>query len=78
MSVRRLERPRGLRSIKNRLALLFFSITFAALAVVYVYVTPSLGTSLRTQKLRALADRGPGLLAAAGGLGRAGQPTGGA
>jgi two-component system OmpR family sensor kinase len=50
----RAERPRGLRSIKNRLALLFFTITFAALAVVYVYVTPTLGTSLRTQRLRAL------------------------
>jgi two-component system, OmpR family, sensor kinase len=48
-------RPRGLRSIKNRLALLFFSITFAALALVYVYVAPTLGSSLRTQKLRALA-----------------------
>lgn len=47
-------RPRGLHSIKNRLALLFFTITFAALAVVYVIVTPTLGTSLRTQRLRAL------------------------
>jgi signal transduction histidine kinase len=47
-------RPRGLHSIKNRLALLFFSITFAALAVVYVYVAPTLGSSLRTQKLRTL------------------------
>jgi two-component system, OmpR family, sensor kinase len=50
----RSERPRGLRSIKNRLALLFFSITFAALAVVYVFVAPTLGTDLRTQRLRAL------------------------
>ena len=31
------ERPHGLHSIKNRLALLFFAITFAALALVYVY-----------------------------------------
>ncbi|HEY2768779.1 MAG TPA: HAMP domain-containing sensor histidine kinase [Solirubrobacteraceae bacterium] len=46
--------PRGLRSIKNRLALLFFAITFVALAVAYVYVAPTLGTGLRTQKLRAL------------------------
>lgn len=46
--------PRGLRSIKNRLALLFFAITFIALAVAYVYVAPTLGTGLRTQKLRAL------------------------
>jgi two-component system OmpR family sensor kinase len=48
------ERPRGLRSIKNRLALLFFAITFAALVLVYAIVTPGLGTSLRTQRLRAL------------------------
>jgi two-component system OmpR family sensor kinase len=47
-------RPRGLNSIKNRLALLFFSITFAAIAVVYLYVAPTLGSSLRTQKLHAL------------------------
>jgi signal transduction histidine kinase len=46
--------PRGLRSIKYRLALLFFAITLVALAVVYAYVAPTLGTGLRTQKLRAL------------------------
>jgi two-component system OmpR family sensor kinase len=46
--------PRGLRSIKYRLALLFFAITFVALAVVYIFVTPTLGTGLRTQKLRTL------------------------
>ncbi len=46
--------PRGLRSIKYRLALLFFAVTFVALAVVYLYVTPTLGTGLRTQKLRTL------------------------
>jgi two-component system, OmpR family, sensor kinase len=46
--------PRGLRSIKYRLALLFFAITFVALAVVYVFVTPTLGTGLRAQKLRTL------------------------
>jgi signal transduction histidine kinase len=50
--------PRGLRSIKNRLALLFFAITFVALAVVYVYVAPTLGTGLRAQKLRALQIAG--------------------
>lgn len=43
------------RSIKNRLALLFFSITFAAIAVVYSYVAPTLGSSLRTQKMHSLA-----------------------
>jgi signal transduction histidine kinase len=46
--------PRGLQSIKNRLALLFFAITFVALAVAYVYVAPTLSAGLRTQKLRAL------------------------
>jgi two-component system OmpR family sensor kinase len=50
--------PRGLRSIKNRLALLFFAITFVALAVVYVYVAPTLGTGLRAQKLRTLQIAG--------------------
>jgi len=48
---------RGLRvrSIKNRLALLFFSITFVAITVVYSYVAPTLGSSLRTQKMHSLA-----------------------
>jgi two-component system OmpR family sensor kinase len=50
--------PRGLRSIKYRLALLFFAVTFVALAVVYVYVTPTLGTGLRAQKLRTLQIAG--------------------
>jgi signal transduction histidine kinase len=50
-SARRFE----VRSIKNRLALLFFSITFAAIAVVYSYVAPTLGSSLRTQKMHSLA-----------------------
>jgi signal transduction histidine kinase len=50
--------PRGLRSIKYRLALLFFAITFVALTVVYVYVTPTLGTGLRAQKLRTLQIAG--------------------
>jgi two-component system OmpR family sensor kinase len=54
----RAQRPRGLHSIKNRLALLFFAVTFVALAVVYVYVTPTLGTGLRAQKLRALQIAG--------------------
>ncbi len=66
--------PRGLRSIKYRLALLFFAITFVALAVVYIYVTPTLGTGLRTQKLRTLqiaaqaySHRLQGSIAAGGG-----------
>ncbi|HEY7932992.1 MAG TPA: HAMP domain-containing sensor histidine kinase [Solirubrobacteraceae bacterium] len=51
----RRDRPRGIRSIKNRLALLFFSITFAAITVVYLYVAPTLGSSLRAQKVHSLA-----------------------
>jgi two-component system OmpR family sensor kinase len=43
------------RSIKNRLALLFTSITFVAIAVVYSYVAPTLGSSLRAQKVHSLA-----------------------
>ena len=40
-----------LRSIRNRLALLFFAITLAAFAVVYLLVVPSLGSTLRAEKL---------------------------
>jgi two-component system, OmpR family, sensor kinase len=43
------------RSIKNRLALLFTSITFVAIVVVYSYVAPTLGSSLRAQKVHSLA-----------------------
>ena len=42
------------RSIRNRLTLLFFAMTLAAVAVVYAYVTPSLSSSLRAEKLSAL------------------------
>jgi two-component system OmpR family sensor kinase len=44
------------RSLRNQLALLFFLITFSAIAVVYFYVAPSLGSSLTQQKLLALAS----------------------
>jgi signal transduction histidine kinase len=44
-----------LSSIKNRLVLLFFAITLAAMAFVYVYVAPSLGSSLRKDHLDSLA-----------------------
>ncbi len=47
-------RPRVAKSIRNRLALFFFVITLVAIAGVYFYVTPSLETSLRRQKLAAL------------------------
>jgi signal transduction histidine kinase len=42
-------------SIRNRLALLQFTITLAAVAVVYFYVAPSLESNLRSEKLRNLA-----------------------
>jgi two-component system, OmpR family, sensor kinase len=44
----------GLRSIRNRLTLLFFAITLTALAGVYVYVVPQLESNLREQKLAEL------------------------
>jgi signal transduction histidine kinase len=44
-----------LRSLTNRLALLFSAITLAAIAVVYLGVVPTLESSLRDQRLDALA-----------------------
>ena len=45
-----------MRSIRNRLALLFAVITAAAIAVVYFYVVPQLETRLRQEKLASLAE----------------------
>jgi two-component system, OmpR family, sensor kinase len=45
-----------MRSIRNRLALLFFAITLAAVLVVYFFVAPSLESRLRDQRLHQLAD----------------------
>jgi two-component system OmpR family sensor kinase len=42
-------------SIRTRLALLYFAITLAAVAVVYFYVAPPLESNLRSEKLRNLA-----------------------
>ncbi len=42
------------RSIRTRLTLLFFAITLAAVGFVYVYLTPQLESSLRSEKLRSL------------------------
>ncbi|MEA2265365.1 MAG: hypothetical protein QOE27_948 [Solirubrobacteraceae bacterium] len=50
---RRLRSPLA-GSLRNRLALLFFVITLTAISGVYAYVTPSLETSLRSQKLAGL------------------------
>jgi signal transduction histidine kinase len=44
------------RSIRNRLALMFFAITLGAVAIIYFYVTPSLEANLRREKLRTLAQ----------------------
>jgi signal transduction histidine kinase len=52
--VRRRRGIPGLRSLRNRLAALFFAITLAAIAVVYVYVAPTLESSLRSQKVSTL------------------------
>jgi signal transduction histidine kinase len=42
-------------SLRNRLALVFFAITFVAFAVLYLYVAPGLQTRLVNQKLTELA-----------------------
>jgi two-component system, OmpR family, sensor kinase len=42
------------RSIRTRLTLLMFAITLAAVGFVYVYLTPQLESSLRSEKLRTL------------------------
>jgi two-component system, OmpR family, sensor kinase len=42
------------RSLRNRLAFLFFAITLAAIAVLYLYVVPQLRSRLRDEKLSQL------------------------
>jgi len=54
MSSRRPTPPRG-RSLRDKLTLLFFSITFAAFAVLYFLVVPELESNLREQKFEGLA-----------------------
>jgi signal transduction histidine kinase len=44
-----------MRSLRNRLALIFFAITLTAIAGIYLYVAPQLESSLREEKQRALA-----------------------
>ena len=53
-----------LNSVRNRLVLLFFAITAAAVGFVYLYVVPQLDSSLTAEKLRrlegiGLRDTGP-------------------
>jgi signal transduction histidine kinase len=43
-----------MRSLRNRLAFLFFAITLAAIAVLYLYVVPQLQSRLRDEKLSQL------------------------
>jgi two-component system OmpR family sensor kinase len=54
-----------LNSVRNRLVLLFFAITTAAVGFVYLYVVPQLRSSLTAEKLHRLeaaaADQGPRL-----------------
>ena len=45
-----------MRSLRNRLALLFFAITCLALAGVYLYVVPPLQERLRNDRLRGLTQ----------------------
>jgi signal transduction histidine kinase len=47
-----------LNTVRNRLLLLFFTITAAAIGFVYLYVVPQLQSSLTSQKLTRLEDRG--------------------
>ena len=44
-----------MRSLRDRLALIFFAIILTAIAGIYLYVAPQLESSLRNQKLRSLA-----------------------
>jgi two-component system, OmpR family, sensor kinase len=47
-----------LNTVRNRLVLLFFLITAAAVGFVYLYVVPQLESSLTAEKLTRLEDRG--------------------
>ncbi len=44
-----------MRSLRNRLTLMFFAITLIAIGVLYLYVAPGLQTQLINEKLQALA-----------------------
>src|SRR5215217_4314975 len=58
----------SLNSVRNRLVLLFFAITAAAVGFIYLYVVPQLRDSLTAEKLDRL---GQGASAEAGRLGHA-------
>jgi len=45
-----------MRSLRNRLAFLFFAITLAAIAALYLYIAPQLETRLRDEKVTQLRE----------------------
>jgi signal transduction histidine kinase len=51
-------RPAPLASVRNRLVLLFFAITTAAVGFVYLYVVPQLSSSLTSERLERLEQDG--------------------
>jgi len=52
----RLPRRPILRSIRTRLAVIFFAITFLAVAVIYVIIAPPLTSSLQNEKVNTLSN----------------------
>src|SRR5579863_1504424 len=64
-----------LRSIRTRLALIFFLITLLAVAVIYVVVAPPLTSSLQTEIIRALQQRATPYVAPPSHLHSLGAPT---
>jgi two-component system OmpR family sensor kinase len=53
-------RWRTLLSLRNRLALVFFGVTFVAIAVLYMFVTPGLQSRLLDERLAELASAAKG------------------
>ena len=53
-------RMRLLLSLRNRLALVFFGVTFVAIAALYLYVAPGLQSRLMGEKLSQLATTARG------------------
>ena len=47
-----------MNSVRNRLALLFFAITAAAVGFIYLYVVPQLRSGLTAEQLRRLEQVG--------------------
>ena len=59
---RRASRRTPLNSVRNRLVLLFFAITTAAVGFVYIYVVPQLTSSLTAERLERLEREGADVL----------------